>query len=101
MVNALDGTHASIGPLFADVGGHGYIQEPHVCALHHLCRRPGIDLRGCDGEHLNSAVLLEIAVGKVGSEPAVDAVAVEENGGLKESFVGHLGKGYGDNQGDN
>jgi hypothetical protein len=32
-----------------------------------------------------------LAVGEVGSEPAVDAVAMEENGSLKASFVGHLG----------
>jgi hypothetical protein len=40
---------------------------------------------------LNSAILVELAVGEVGSEPAVNAVAVEENGRLKAGFVGHLG----------
>jgi hypothetical protein len=34
-----------------------------------------------------------LAVGEVSSEPAVDAVAVEENGRLKAGFVGHLGNG--------
>ena len=93
MVDALDGAHASLGPFFANVGGHGHVKEPHIRAFHHLRSGPGVGLRGRDGEHLNSAVFVELAVGQVGSKPAVDAVAVEENGSLKESFVGHLGNG--------
>ena len=93
MVDTLDGAHASLGPFFANVGGHRHIKEPHVRAFHHFRRGPGVGLRGRDGEHLNPAVFVELAVGEVGSEPAVDAVAVEENGRLKASFVGHLGNG--------
>ena len=93
MVDTLDGTGAGLHPFFANVGGHRHIKEPHISAFHHFRRRPGIGLRGRDGKHLNSAVLMEIAVGEVGREPAVDAVAVEENGSLKASFVGHLGNG--------
>ena len=91
MVDTLDGAHASLGPFFTNVRGHGDIKEPHVSAFHHFGRRPGVGLRGRDGEHLNPSKLVELAVGKVGSEPAVDAVAVEENGRLKAGFVGHLG----------
>ncbi len=93
MVDALNGAGAGLHPFFANVGGHGHIKEPHVGAFHHLRCRPGIGLRGRDGKHLNSAVLVELAVGEVGSEPAVDAVAMEENGGLKAGFVRHLGNG--------
>ena len=93
MVDTLDGAHASLGPFFANVGGHGDVKEPDVGAFHHFRGRPGIGLRGSDGKHLNPAKLVELAVGEVGSEPAVDAVAVEENGRLKASFVGHLGNG--------
>jgi hypothetical protein len=93
MVDALNGAHASLVPLFTNVRGNGHIKEPHVGAFHHLRCGPGVGLRGRDGKHLNSAVFVELAVGEVGSEPAVDAVAVEENGRLKASFVGHLGNG--------
>ncbi len=91
MVDTLDGAHTSLGPFFANVGRHRHIKEPHVGAFHHFRRGPGVGLRGRDGEHLNPAKSVELAVGEVGSEPAVDAVAVEENGRLKASFVGHLG----------
>jgi len=91
MVDALDGAHASLGPFFANVGGHGHVKEPHIRAFHHLRSGPGIGLRGRNGKHLNSTVFIELAVGEVSSEPAVDAVAVEENGRLKAGFVGHLG----------
>ena len=93
MVDTLDGAHTSLVPFFANMGGNGDVKEPHVGAFHHFRSGPGVGLRGRDGKHLNSAVFVELAVGEVGSEPAVDAVAVEENGRLKESFVGHLGNG--------
>ena len=93
MVDTLDGAHASLGPFFANMSGHRHIKEPHIGAFHHFRSGPGVGLRGCDGKHLNPAKLVELAVGEVGSEPAVDAVAVEENGSLKASFVGHLGNG--------
>ncbi len=91
MVNALDGAHSSLGPFLPNISGHGDIKEPHVSAFHHFRGGPGVGLRGRDGEHLNPAKLVELAVGEVGSEPAVDAVSVEENGRLKAGFVGHLG----------
>lgn len=93
VIDALDGACASLHPFFANVGGHGHVKEPYIRTFHQLGCRPGIGLRGRNGEHLNSTILVELAVSEVSSEPAVDAVAVEENGGLKESFVGHLGNG--------
>ena len=90
MVNALNGQCTRRKPLLTNVLGHGDIQQPDVGSFHGLSGRPGVRLRGRNGEHLDVG-FLEVAVRKVGSEPAVDAIAVEEDGRL--DALGRHGNG--------
>ena len=82
VVNALDAQRTRLLPFLTGKLGHRDIKEPDMRSFHRLGSGPGVGLRGRDGKHLDLAVVLELAKRKVGREPAVDAVAVEENGGV-------------------
>lgn len=83
VIDAGNGAGASLEPLLTEVRRDRNVQEPHVGSFHRLGGRPRVRLRGRDRKQLNLTVLAESVVGKVRREPAVNAVAVEENGRLE------------------
>jgi len=82
VIDAGNGAGTALEPLLASTLRNRNVQEPNVSSFHRLGRRPRVRLRGGDRKQLNVAVLAESVVGEVRREPAVDAVAVEENGRL-------------------
>jgi hypothetical protein len=88
VINALHGESASLQPLLALTEVKAHIDHENVRILD-LSHGWNACTRWRNGIHLDGAVLREIEVGNEGREPAVNAVAVEENGvvghGLSES----------------
>jgi hypothetical protein len=83
VIDAVNRARTGLEPLLARVLRNRYVQEPDVGSFHRLGGRPRVRLRGSNRKQLNLAVLAKSVVGKVRREPAVNAVAVEENGRLE------------------
>lgn len=89
VVDAANGSCASLIPLLTDMSRDRNVQQPNVGSFHLIRGGPRIWLRGRDRKQLNTAVRSQRMIRKVSREPAVNAIAVEENGGAKVEFVGH------------
>ena len=79
VVNAVNRQRTSILPHVTDVLRNADIQKKNVGSNQLVVARPGRPLVRRDGEHIHDPTVgLERRVGNVGGEPAINAVAVED-----------------------
>ena len=92
MIDAVHRERTRLHPHITNVLRNAYVQKKNVRGHELFVARPGRALVGRNGKHVhNSTIGLEGRVGNVGGEPAINAVAVEDEGVLgREVRHGYL-----------
>jgi hypothetical protein len=92
MVDATDGENTRVHPLLPNIRRNGDIDEVNSRALHNIHLGPSTNLVRRDREHVNGGGRASIFKGSmkdVGGEPAIDTIAMKENGGIRCGVSGH------------
>jgi hypothetical protein len=92
MINTIYGESPTSNPCYAIILCYRDIHEKDMSSCHLCVAGPSIRLAGRDGEHIDGAQVLQSRMGNVGREPAVNTVAMEEDGMIDRSrHLGNLG----------